>query len=305
MTRICAPIALFVFNRKDHTERTVSALKRNLLAQDSDLFIFSDAANSPETARSVAAVREYVRTIDGFKSVKIAEQKENRGLAASIISGVTSICSERGRVIVMEDDLVTSPFFLQYMNYALDCYAEETRVAAISGFHPPFNIPLPETFFLQDAECWGWATWQRAWTMFNPDGRQLLSELTRKRLLRTFDQDGTYPYVRMLEDQIAGRVSSWAIRWRASVILGEKLSLYPRHSMVRNIGFDGSGVHSEVSDVWEADMDESAIRVERVALRPSVEAYKAFVRFNRRFFWKARLNKIVRKLSALARLDPK
>ncbi len=302
MTRKCAPIALFVFARPDHTRRTVEALKRNLLAEASELIVFSDAPQHAEMVASVEAVRSYIRTVDGFKSVSIVERETNLGLATSIVSGVTSVCETHGRVVVLEDDLVTSPFFLSYMNDALDLYADTPEVAAASGFHPAFDAPLPVTFFQRDAECWGWATWQRAWAMFNPNGRELLAEIERRKLSRIFDQDDTYPYTEMLEDQIAGRNNSWAIRWRASVFLSGMLSLYPRHSLVCNIGQDGSGTHGVAPDIGDKKLADALIPVEQIPLAHSEAAFREFARFNRRLQhvnFKQRLIRKLRKIKSV------
>ena len=296
MTRDCAPIVLFVYARLDHTQKTLEALKRNFLAEQSDLVVFSDGPKRADVAPAVESVRRYLRSVVGFKSVQIFERQTNLGLAASITVGVTRLCEAHGRVIVMEDDLVTSPYFLTFMNDGLDKYADTPKVAAISGFHPPFEADLPETFFQCDADCWGWATWKRGWNKFNPDGATLLAELKRRKLLRLFDQDGTYPYVRMLEDQVAGRIDSWAIRWRASVILNGMLSLYPRVSLTRNIGFDGSGTHGDMSDVWDHTLVAEPVQVKEIPLVHSKEAFKAFVRFNRYFTRKNRWDRLKRRL---------
>jgi hypothetical protein len=182
------------------------------------------------------------------------------------------------------------------MNDALDLYADTPQVAAISGYHPPFDTQFHETFFQRDAECWGWATWKRAWTKFNPDGRALLSELKRKGLSRLFDQDGSYPYGRMLEDQVAGRNDSWAVRWRASVILNDMLSLYPSHSLVCNIGLDGSGTHGSVPETLDEKLADAPIRVAPVPLIHSDEAFQEFARFNRRFEHYVSKNRLIRRL---------
>lgn len=281
MSKVRAPIALFVYGRRDLTNRTVEALAANPEASQTDLIVFSDGARGEGDAAKVTAVRDYIAGIRGFRSVRVVNGLENRGLARSIIDGVTQVTAEYGRVIVMEDDLLTSRHFLAYMNDALDRYADDLRVAAVSGYHPPFDIPMPDTFFQRDAECWGWGTWQRAWAHFNPDGAELLAQIRVRKLERQFDQDGSTPYVRMLEDQIAGHNNSWAIRWRASVFLKDLLSVYPARPLTNNIGFDGSGTHCEVSDDWGTEVSATPITVGEVPVVHSDLAYQAFVRFNR------------------------
>ena len=148
------PIILFVYNRPWHTRQTVKALQKNELAGRSDLFIFSDGPKDEQTEKAVQKVREYIHTIDGFQTVTIREREENWGLANSIIDGVTQIVNEYGRVIVLEDDLMTSPFFLRYMNDALNLYECEEKVISIHGYIYPLSEKLPSTFFLRGTDYW-------------------------------------------------------------------------------------------------------------------------------------------------------
>ncbi|GHT90456.1 hypothetical protein FACS1894122_00740 [Alphaproteobacteria bacterium] len=237
-----APIVLFTYNRLHHTRQTVEALKANELASESELFIFSDGAKNAQAEEKVNEVREYIRTITGFKRVEIIESDSNKGLANSVIYGVTKIVNQYGKVIVLEDDLVTSKYFLRYMNDALELYENDEEVATISGYVYPIHN-LSESFFISFGESWGWATWSRAWRIFEPDGEKLLNGIRSKNLEKKFDFNDTYPYVQMLEDQINKKNNSWAIRWSASIFLKNKLCLYPQKSFVHNIGFDGGGVH--------------------------------------------------------------
>ena len=152
------PIALFAYNRPRHLRRTVEALLSNPEARASELFIFSDGAKDSADAPAVAEVRRYVRQISGFAAVQHIQRETNFGLARSIVDGVSRICSEYGRVIVVEDDLVTSPHFLRFMNEGLALYEPEERVISIHGYVYPVKAELPETFLLHGADCWGWAT---------------------------------------------------------------------------------------------------------------------------------------------------
>jgi len=276
-----APIALFVYNRPEHTRRTVEALQRNEGAAESDLFVFADAAQTPEVAASVKKVRNYAGSIEGFRSVRTITRERNFGLANSIVDGVTQICGEYGRVIVLEDDLVTSPHFLRFMNRALETYADDDRVGSVHGYWYPVDAPMPDSFFLRIASSWGWGTWSRAWRLFERDGARLLSELRRRGLTGAFDLDGATPYTRMLEEQIAGKNDSWAIRWDASLFLAGKMSLYPGASLVSNIGFDGSGRHSPVSTAYDHELASTPVSVERLEPVECVEALAALVRYYR------------------------
>jgi len=295
-----APIALFVYNRPQHTRRTVEALLNNAEAAQTALYVFSDGPRNEAARESVAEVRSYIRSIAGFKSVAITEREINFGLARSIIDGVTKVCEQYGRVIVVEDDLVTSPFFLAYMNEALDLYEHEEKVISIHGYVYPLKGTLPETFFIKGADCWGWATWKRGWELFEPDGSALLQELTQRRLTRCFDFDGTYPYINMLKSQIKGKNNSWAVRWYASAFLKDRLTLYPGRSLVRNIGHDSSGRHSSTTNAFAGAIADSRVAVERIAIEENVEARQRIAEFFQTGLPKLP-ERIVHKLTDLAR----
>lgn len=276
-----APVVLFCYMRPDHLARTVESLLRSPEAAATPLTVYCDAARKSEHQAQVGAVRRYVESITGFASITRVYRSANMGLARSIIAGVSEALRVHDRVIVLEDDLVLSPHFLAYMNSALRCYQDDPQVASIHGYCYPVQQVLPDTFFLKGADCWGWATWSRAWVHFEPDGRQLLRQLVQRQLTRAFDFDGHYPYTRMLRGQIAGRNDSWAIRWHASCFLREMLTLYPGRSLVENIGNDNSGTHCASTEVYSGALDPGLVKVERIALEPSVAARAAFVDFFR------------------------
>ncbi len=238
-----APIILFVYNRKDHTEKTIEALKKNDLAGESELFIYSDAAKNAANFDAVEEVREYIKTVNGFKSVTIIERENNMGLAKSVILGVSEIVNKYGKVIVLEDDLITAPQFLKYMNKNLENYEEVEDVISIHGYNYPIKI-IEKQFFLKGADCWGWATWKRGWDLFEENGEKLLKELKDGGQIREFNFNNSYNYSGMLEDFINGKNSSWAVRWYASAFLKDKYTLYPGKSLVKNIGLDNTGTHS-------------------------------------------------------------
>lgn len=275
-----APILLFVFNRPDHVRRTVEALQRNTLAAESILYIYSDAARTPEQNETVSEVRKYIHTINGFKEIKIIEREENWGLARSIIDGVTTRVKEYGRVIVLEDDLITAPYFLQFMNDALETYKDEEKVGHIQGCDFTQDPSLPDTFLIKWTGSWGWATWERAWKYFNPDGKALLKELEDRKLTYTFDFNGKYGYTRMLRRQIEGKNNSWAIRWNASLFLNDILSLNVGKSLVQNEGFDGSGTNCGGGGLYSSNLFMDRIEVKRIT--PAVEnkeVRQAYVRY--------------------------
>lgn len=272
-----APIGLFVYKRPEHTARVLEGLRNNREARDSDLFVFSDGAKDALASDRVSAVRALVRQRMGFRSVTVVEQSMNLGLARSIVTGVADLTRRFGRVIVLEDDVVPAPYFLQYMNAALDKYEQAEQVVSIHGYSYPVARSLPETFFLRGADCWGWATWERGWRVFEPDGAKLLARLSESGLSHAFDLDGGYPYTKMLEDQVAGRNDSWAIRWHAAAFLKGLLTLYPGSSQVQNIGTDGSGTHGGCAAHFLHASWGRPVKLEDIPIQESRRAREAFV----------------------------
>ena len=278
-----APVLLFVYNRPDHVKRTVEALQHNTLAAQSNLYVYSDGARDESQQAAVNEVRQFVRTITGFKSVTIIERPKNWGLARSIIDGVSIRVNEAGKVIVLEDDLITAPYFLQFMNDALDLYENEPRVGHIQGCDFTQDPSLPDTFLIKWTGSWGWATWDRAWKFFNPDGKELLEQLKRQKLTRTFDFNGNYPFTRMLRKQIAGKNNSWAIRWNASLFLNNILSLNVGKSLVQNTGFDGSGTNCGGGGLYSANMWMQPLPVVPISpIEENKQARKIFEKYYHR-----------------------
>lgn len=280
-----APIALFVYNRPGHTRQTVEALLVNAEASKTPLYIFSDAPKNAASKAPVAEVRAYVRTITGFQSVALIERESNYGLARSIINGVTKLCDEHGRVIVLEDDLVVSPYFLKYINDALDLYEYEERVVSVAGYRYPIDHESESsTFFLKGTNCWGWATWKRGWNLFEADGNCILAQLRKRGLTREFDMNGAYGYTRMLKGQVRGENESWAVRWHASAFLKDRLTLLPYKSLVKNIGFDGSGVHCAgmiTQNPFDVELCLEPVTVKEIPIEVDIRATKSLEVFFR------------------------
>lgn len=272
-----APIILFVYNRPEHTRKTVEALLKNKEAINSELYVFADGCKMAEHAQNVNAVRKYIRGIKGFKSITIKEQDHNLGLAPSVIAGVTSVINIYGKTIVIEDDLVTSPFFLKFMNDALEMYKGDEQVSAVQGYMYPVGGNMPDTCFVNDPGCWGWGTWARAWKLFEPDGQKLLNELYQRDLTYIFDYDGSYAYTQMLKDQITGKVSSWAIRWYASTFLNGMVSLWPGRSLVQNIGMDGSGRHCGETSAFNVDVSFKPIKLQKIDIIETASVREKFI----------------------------
>ena len=239
-----APIALFVYKRPDHTRRTLEALIRCPEFENSLLYVFSDAAKKIQDEKLVLETRNLVKSMLGDKA-KIVEAENNQGLAKSIVFGVNRLLKDYDRVIVLEDDLVVSPRFLNYMNTALETYQDEASVMQVSGYMFPVKELANENkaIFLPFVSSWGWGTWRRAWQYFdfNATGWEILK--IDKKMRYRFDLDGSYDYFEMLKAQISGDVDSWAVCWYWSIFKNNGFVLYPPISHVNNIGLDGSGTH--------------------------------------------------------------
>lgn len=300
-----APLLLFVYNRPVYTQRVLDALASNPEAGNSLLYIYCDGAKAganENILQKIEKTREIVRAEYRFKEVIIIEQDYNKGLANSVISGVSDVCNKHGSVIVLEDDIVTSPFFLRYMNDALEIYKHISNVTTISGYWYPTTGELPETFFLKTPACWGWATWARAWKTFENDGNKLLSELKEKKLTRKFDLNGSIKYTRMLEEQILGKNNSWAIKWDAMNFINNNMCLYPGKSLVQNIGFEGDGVHSAKENYYDASLSEKAIIVSLLPVEECSIALKALMQFYKKIN-RANLIQRIKRLSSLFKFN--
>ena len=280
MTNTYAPILLFVYNRPEHVRRNIQALLKNELAAESELFIYSDAAKDETSQAAVKEVRAFIRSIQGFKKITITERAENWGLARSIIDGVTTLINRYGHVIVLEDDLVVAPHFLQFMNDALETYRDEKRVGHIQACDFTHDPSLPDTFLIKWTGSWGWGTWDRAWKHFNADGKALLTELESRKLTYTFDFNGKYGYTRMLRRQIEGKNNSWAIRWNASLFLKDILSLNVGKSLVQNEGFDGSGTNCGGGGLYASELYMERRPVKKISpIEENIQARNAYVRY--------------------------
>jgi len=296
-----APIVLFVYNRPKHTRQTIETLKQNLYAGQSDLIIYADGPKKCESDSAIREVRDYIKTISGFKNITITEHKQNLGLANSIIKGVTEVVHRYGKIIVLEDDLLISPDFLRFMNEALEYYSDEEKVMQISGHMFNVNIEAEtEAVLLPFTTSWGWATWRRAWNHFDPQTHDYEIVKKNKALRYKFDLKGGYNYFDMLELQKKKEIDSWAIRWYLSVFMLEGLTLYPIKSLINNIGFDGSGTHcgdtsSGVNAISLNDINTEQIRFPKVTFDRN--AYSQIIKhFNSQKSFKEKIKEICHKL---------
>lgn len=245
-----APIILFVFARPDHTRRTLETLKANTLAKKCDLVVYADAARNESESINVQAVRDIVKAASGFRSITVIERETNYGLERNIIEGVTEVCNRYGRVIVLEDDIVTSPHFLSFMNAALVRYVDDPCVWHVSGWNYPINSDgLEDAFFWRAMNCWGWATWADRWAYFQKDPQQLI-ETWDKMKIKRFNLDGAHDFWEQVIANNIGKLNTWAIFWYATIFDNNGLCLNPAKSFVHNIGHDGHGEHCGNTDLF-------------------------------------------------------
>ena len=182
-----APIILFAYNRLDHLDICIRSLKENKLAKESHLYIFADGPKDHEDKNNISKVRYYLSKLVGFKKVTIIERNINYGLAKNIIDGLDYIFAKYKKAIIIEDDLLLSPYFLEYMNYNLDLYEDSNKVASIHGYSYPVLNKKDKDFFLRGADCWGWATWSSKWNKINKSSKSLLQEIKKRKLIKDFD----------------------------------------------------------------------------------------------------------------------
>jgi Glycosyl transferase family 2 len=261
--RLLAPVVIFVYARPEHTKRTIEALAQNYLAKETEVFIYSDAAKGEKTVDKVRMVREYIDSLPQknlFKSIKIIKSQSNKGLANSVISGVSEIIDKYGRVIVLEDDLVSSRDFLQYMNDALNFYGKDHDIWSISGY--TFNIDIPKDYksdvYLSYRGCsWGWATWKDRWEKVDWDVSDYNHFKNDKRARKMFNRGGR-DMANMLDLQMEGKIDSWAIRWCYTQYKLGMLTVYPVVSRIKNIGLDGSGTHSGITSKYDVVLNDSS-----------------------------------------------
>lgn len=243
------PVALFTYNRPEHTDRALDALSNSLQTEDCDFYFFSDGPKNPTNKPAVDATRTVLHKWAATFNATLMERSENLGLARSIHAGVTDLCERYGRVIVIEDDLVVDPTFLKYMIESLDRYQEDDSVMQVGGLTlcPPENIDT-DAFLLPVTTTWGWATWKSAWQHFRWRPEDLDDAKRDSEWNALFNLNGTCAFSSMLEDRLANRNDSWGILWWYAVSRLRGLVVYPAQSLVWNGGFDGSGVHCGGAD---------------------------------------------------------
>ena len=280
-----APIVLFVYNRPEHTARTIKFLRQNELAQESRLFIFSDGPKSPEDDEKVLEVRTFLKTVDGFKSVKVIESTENQGLAQSVISGASEVLEKYQKVIVLEDDLLTSNDFLNFMNFALDAYRDEPRVFSVSGYSYPL-APLKSypysAYFSHRGSSWSWGIWLDRWQTI--DWEIQGDFINNKAQQQAFNKTCGPDLSNMLIKHLNGKIDSWAIRFAYNAFIQDKLHVLAAKNKVKNIGHDNTGTHSPKTTKYDVPLiAEDKYTFPEIAA-PEVRLKNAIIKFHTKNF---------------------
>jgi len=297
-----APIAAFVYRRPEHTRRMLESLLANPGARQARIYAFCDGPRSFEDGAQVEAARRVVREL-GLPHLVLVERRENLGLARSVIEGVSRVCREHGRVVVLEDDLHLAPGFLAYMDEALERYRDEPRVLAVTGFMFPVELGVErDAVFLPFFNSSGWATWDRAWAQFDAQAGGHAALRADRRLRRRFDLDGNFDFFDMLDGYVQGRIDSWAIRWWLTIFTRQGLTLFPARSLVENRGWDGQATNSLGEAPRYARAVAGSHQVSRFPeVAPDEQAFERLKRFlGRDFTLRARAARLTR--AALRRL---
>ncbi len=281
-----APIILFVYNRPEHTLRTLQSLMKNKEAKESVLYIFCDGpkpnASHPQL-KKIEETRKIIKSEQWCKEIIIEESEFNKGLAKSIIKGVTDVIEKHEKAIILEDDLTLSNYFLQYFNDALNLYKDDEDVIAIHGYVYPAGVEKiieGTTFFIHDPGCLGWATWKRTWKLFDSNTSKLYDQLKEKGLQKEFNFYGGYPFMRQMKKQITGKTDSWAINWRAVAYLHNKLTLYPAYSLVKHEGNDPEATHHNTAiDYLHTDVSNKPVQLDKIQVKNNYQIEKLFGNF--------------------------
>ncbi len=286
------PVVLFCYNRPDHVKETLSALAANEGAADTALIVFSDGPASTTDEVLVQAVRAILGAIEGFKSVQIITSECNKGLSASIIDGVSEVLSIYEACIVLEDDLETAPYFLNFMNEGLLQYKDDDRIFSVAGYCPPFQMPTDyahASFLFPRINSWGWATWRNRWQKVDWQVQDFNCFISDKKLRARLTQQGADLPVMLLKQQ-QGKIASWAVRFNQSCFNLGMTNVYPVRSFVRNLGTDGSGTHMKSSGKYSVELGRDVLSPSDIG--SSLEINQRFRDFYRPSCYRRVINRI-------------
>lgn len=287
-----APVVIFAYNRSDHLKQTLTALANNFLAQESEVYIFIDGPKNEEGEVLQQEVEGVANSFSHgyFAAVNIIKSDKNRGLAASVISGVDTVIRKYGKVIVLEDDSVSDCRYLQFMNDALDFYKDEENIWSVGGYMHAMKFPENYTknvLCVQRTSSMAWGTWLDRWEQIDWDIQDYKKFRWSFKKRKEFNRWGT-DKASMLDDQMNGRINSWAIRFEYAMFKKRMYNILPRESLIRNIGFDGSGTHcamvSEDENSFAIELTDAQKKIQIEIVKPEESIRKIFCEpFNVRF----------------------
>jgi hypothetical protein len=270
---------MFAYSRPAHTQKTLDALKRNLLAPETNLIVYLDAPKSLDLKAKSDLVKNIIRSAHGFKSIKLIERPENFGLAKNIIEGVTEVCNQYGRAIVLEDDIETSEYFLTFMNDGLNFYRDDKRVYSISGCTYPADLAdmKSDTFFLRIPLCWGWATWQDRWQDFekNLDDINAVSNS----LIKFINFNGTNNFFQQAKLNLTGKANTWFIFWYLTLAKKNAVTLFPKKSLANNIGLDGTGDNCGSTSIFDQKLQKTFVPISIIDVKEDSYAVEQHIKY--------------------------
>jgi hypothetical protein len=293
-----SPIIIFTYNRIDHLDTLIRSLKKNNLFADSKVFVFSDGPKNEIDKKKIENIRIFLKKNLQIHKSEIIERDVNLGLSRNVIGGITDAFKTYDQLIILEDDLEVSPFFLNYMNDALNMYKSVDNVASISGYMYPIDPKKfsNDYFFLNLVESWGWGTWKRAWNIFENDSLQLKKKIDEQQLANEFNFESGISYYKMLTDNINGLNDSWAVRWYASTFLKNMNTLFPSKSFVKNIGIDDSGEHCSYTTVYDTLVNFDYKKLEKNHNLESLSDRLVVQSFFRKIKYKRYLDNVINKI---------
>ena len=296
-----SPIVIFTYNRLDHLDTLINSLEQNELFKKSKILVFSDGPKKELDIEKIEKIRIYLKKKLISNNSEIVERPNNFGLSKNVITGINQTFNDYDQAIILEDDLEVSPFFLNYMNDALNLYANSENVASISGYMYPINSKSfsNDYFFLKLVESWGWGTWRRAWNNFETDSVKLKNEIDERKLVDEFNFSSGISYYKMLNDNINGANDSWAIRWYASTFLKNMNTLFPSKSFVKNIGIDNSGENCNYTTVYDSLINLDYIPLKKINSIELVTDRNVVKSFFQKIKYKRYIDNIINKLKSL------
>lgn len=299
-----APVAVFAFNRADHLRKTLDALARCPESVATDVHVFADGPRGPQDLDKVAAVAGVLDEFSkrtNFARFRVSRSLSNKGLARSVIDGVSSLVEEHGRVIVLEDDIIVTRHFLASMNNGLRDLEFRKDIWSISGYSPPISIPTNypyQAYLTNRSSSWGWATWADRWRKGEWQRSTFTELATSPKFRRRFSRGGLdLPII--LDDYLAGGASSWAVRWCAIQCREGGLTSYPAKSLVTNLGTDGSGTNSPESTKYNPVLSSAPVDLADIPAKPNSRIQTSFRRFHlsRTQLYGSKLKQAIRRIS--------